>query len=66
MGYVLVPIALLLGKRYGVKTPAIDALILLAEVMTGKKLEPKRGFDHVVKENETIEQLHERLNKWML
>jgi opine dehydrogenase len=66
MAYVLVPIAELLGKRYGVKTPAIDAMITIAEILTGKKLLPKRDFDIVVKDNETVEQLHERLNKWLL
>lgn len=63
MCYVLIPIANL-AKRYNIPTPAISAEVLLAEVLTGKKLEAKRGFDHVVKDGESVQQMHQRLQSW--
>lgn len=63
MCFVLIPIAQL-ARKYNIKTPVIDAMVLLAEVMTGKKLEAKRNFDFVVCEGEDVKQMHERLAKW--
>lgn len=60
MCYVLIPIANL-ARRYQIPTPVTDAMVLLAEVMTGKKLQAKRDFGHVVKEGESVEQMQKRL-----
>jgi opine dehydrogenase len=63
--FVLLPL-LNFAKTYGIKTPVTDAMILLAEVLSGKKLSELRNFHHVVREGESKEKMNERLQKWML
>jgi hypothetical protein len=62
---VLLPIRDL-ARKYGIPTPAIDALVLLAEVLTGKPLNAKRAIDFVAIDGESVDKMHERLNKWLL
>lgn len=49
--------------RYGIPTPASDAMLTLAEVVSGKALVAKRDFAHVVKKGENASQMHQRLAK---
>jgi opine dehydrogenase len=65
MCYILLPICQL-ARRYNISTPVTDAMVLLAEVMTDKKLLPQRGFDIIFKDGESIDQMHERLNNWLM
>lgn len=65
MCFILVPIVRLLAGRYNIPTPMCDAMFLMCETLTGQKLVCKRDFEHVVKEGENVEQMHQRLAKWM-
>ncbi len=64
MCYLLVPIGQL-ARSLDMRTPVIDGLIRLAEAARGRKLQAKRDFAFVIRQGETVEQMNDRLSRWL-
>ena len=62
--YSLLPIARKLADKFKIPTPFIDKFVNMAEVITGKELKPQRDFDSIVKDGDSVEQLHENMKNW--
>ena len=65
LAYLIVPTVRYIFKRAGIESPAMNAMIKCAEILTGKKIRPERHFTVILKDGETVEDMNRRLQFWL-